>query len=98
MAAVALAWIGSPLDWIAIVATAASEESETRWIWVTVPTLTPAIRTGEPMCSSVWTVNVALSVYGEPWNGSEPPNTREQAARMTTGPTTADPALLIRRL
>ena len=58
-----------------IVATAAVEPP-TRWTEVTVPTSTPAIRTGEPRCSSVCTVNVALRMNGELANGSPPPNTR----------------------
>jgi hypothetical protein len=76
MSAVASAWIGSALGWIAIVATAAVEDPDSRWIDVTVPTLTPATRTGDPRCSCVSTVNAALSTYPEPRNGSEPPNTR----------------------
>ncbi len=76
MSAVASAWMGRPLDWIVIVATAAVEAPDTRLTEVTVPTLTPAIRTGEPRWSCVSTVNAARSVNGELRNGSEPPNTR----------------------
>ena len=43
---------------------------------VTSPTSTPAIRTGEGMCSCVSVVNTALSWYGVPANGEEPPNTK----------------------
>ena len=43
---------------------------------VTSPTSTPAIRTGEGMCSCVCDVNTALSWNGVPENGSEPPNTK----------------------
>ena len=43
---------------------------------VTCPASTPAIRTGEGMCSSVLLVNTALSTNGDPENGTEPPNTR----------------------
>ena len=56
--------------------TAAVGDPATRLTEVTVPTSTPAIRTGEARCSSVWAVNVARSWKGEPLNGSDPPNTR----------------------
>ena len=42
----------------------------------TSPTSTPAIRTGEGMCSCVWVVNTALSTNGDPENGSAPPKIR----------------------
>ena len=52
MSAVALAWIGSPFWLMSIVTTAALERSLDRvHDTVTLPTSTPAIRTGEAMCS-----------------------------------------------
>ncbi len=59
-----------------IVTTAALAEPATCSTEVTLPTLTPAIRTGEARCSWVWAVNIALRTNGEPPNGVEPPNTR----------------------
>ncbi len=69
-------WIGRPLPSMSIVTTAAralppSGVTETTW-----PTSTPAMRTGDGMCSSVSVVNTALSTNGEPANGVEPPNAR----------------------
>ena len=51
---------------------------------MTWPTSTPAIRTGEGMCSSVSVVNTALSTNGEPDHGVGPPNTRYTTATITS--------------
>ena len=60
---------------MSIVTTAALDEPEARCTDTTWPTSTPAIRTGDGMCSCVWDVNIAFSTNGLPANGSEPPNT-----------------------
>ena len=73
--AFALAWIGSPFLLMFIVTTAASDEPEARCTDTTSPTSTPAIRTGDGMCSCVWEVNIAFSTNCLPLNGHEPPNT-----------------------
>ena len=52
-------------------AVAGSRRTEVTW-----PTSTPAIRTGDGMCSWVSLVNTALSTNGEPANGVGPPNAR----------------------
>jgi hypothetical protein len=57
----ASAWIGSPSLLMCIVITAASELSDIRFTDTTWPTSTPAMRTGDGMCSCVWLVNTALS-------------------------------------
>ena len=72
---VASAWIGRPWGSMFIVMTPASVPGW-RTTDVTWPTLTPAIRTGEGICSWVELVNTALSTNDDPENGSEPPNTR----------------------
>ena len=69
-------WIGSPLLLMSIVTTAARVFAPSDFTDTTWPTSTPAIRTGEGMCSSVSDVNTALSTNGEPENGVEPPNAR----------------------
>ena len=61
---------------MSIVTTPARELPPSGLTEVTSPTSTPAIRTGEGMCSSVSVVNTALSTNGEAANGIGPPNTR----------------------
>ena len=56
MLVVASAWIGKPSPVIDIVTSVAGELPPMWLIPVTLPTLTPAIRTGEARCSSVWDV------------------------------------------
>ena len=74
---VASEWIGSPLELMLIVTRPACDEEPPMCATdVTSPTSTPAIRTGEGMCSCVSDVTIAFSWYGVPANGEEPPNTK----------------------
>ena len=76
MSAVASAWIGRPLLSICITTMPALGLPLIRSTPVTSPTCTPAIRTGDGMCRSVFDVKTAFSWNPEPVNGSPPPNTR----------------------
>ena len=72
----ASSWIGSASSFISIVTTVSSESSEYSSTFVTWPTSTPAIRTGERVDMFCASAKTALSSYGGFTNGMSFENPR----------------------
>ena len=72
----ASSWIGSASSFSSIVTTVSSESSEYSSTFVTWPTSTPAIRTGERVDMFCASLKTALSSYGGFTNGMSFENPR----------------------